>query len=164
MDPEVLSQLEAFLFQVLGHLEQETGRVPVVVALGSNLGRREHLVHGALTALAQILHRLVVGPWVVSEPWGPVPQARYLNTVALGFTTRSVWDLLRIFKALERRAGRAGGQRWGPRTLDLDLVFYGNLRMETPSLVVPHPRYRERPFVVEPLLHLLGAMGYWFEP
>ncbi len=160
VDPQDLRPLEAALFQVLRVLEDRHHSVPVVVALGSNLGPKESLFRSALAQLRVLLGPLEVGPWLTTDPWGPVPQAPYLNTVALGFTLRSPWDLLYRLKTLERRAGRAGGQRWGPRTLDLDLVFYGRLRIHTPSLVLPHPRYQERDFVIHPLLRVLERLGF----
>ncbi len=151
--------LETFFFRTLQNLSNG-GRIPVVVALGSNLGDRQSTLQKALDALAPLFSPLKAGPWLESEPWGPVPQPRFLNTVALGWTLRSPWEILHLLKTLERKLGRQPGKRWGPRVVDLDLVFYGTLRMRTPTLMLPHPRYLERGFVLQPLLALLERLGY----
>jgi 2-amino-4-hydroxy-6-hydroxymethyldihydropteridine diphosphokinase len=89
---------------------------------------------------------------VESEPWGPIPQGPYLNLVVRGRTRLPPADLLRIAHATEAKAGRVREARYGPRTLDVDLLFFGDVASDAPELTLPHPRWRERPFVYA-LLH-----------
>lgn len=84
----------------------------------------------------------------------PVPQPDYLNTAALASTSLEPGDLLALAKALERAAGRRRNVRFGPRPLDVDLLVYGDLQLSTPELTLPHPRLRERRFVLEPLAEI----------
>ncbi len=155
-----VNALEQSLFRVLQQLEKARGRIPLILAFGSNQGPRQQALAFARGHLARLFGPLESGPVMETEPWGPVPQDRYLNTVMLGWTLRSPWEVLFWLKKLERQAGRQPGKRWGPRVLDLDLVFYGTLRMQTPHLTLPHPRYHERDFVLRPLLALLQRLGY----
>ena len=100
-----------------------------------------------------------------TAPVGPVEQPRYLNAVLLveGITAKPIeplaLQLLDRLHQLERQFGRdrSREQRWGPRSLDLDLLFWGELRMEHPRLVLPHPRLHLRPFVLEPLLQAMQS-------
>ncbi|WP_309127425.1 2-amino-4-hydroxy-6-hydroxymethyldihydropteridine diphosphokinase [Microbacterium sp.] len=129
-----------------------------VVALGSNEGDRGEM----LRAAAERLRRLpLVEDFVMSEPIetvavrvdGPDPDApAYLNAVALMTTRLAPSVLLGMLHAVEEEQGRVRATRWGDRTLDLDLIAYGELRSEEPHLMVPHPRAAERLFVLEPWL------------
>ncbi len=97
-----------------------------------------------------------VAPRYWSEPWGPPGQPRYLNSAALLETALPVWDLLRALQGLERRLGKVPpAERYGPRSIDLDLLTYGDLVLETPELTLPHPRLHERAFVLYPLNDLV---------
>jgi 2-amino-4-hydroxy-6-hydroxymethyldihydropteridine diphosphokinase len=125
------------------------------VGVGSNLGDRWR--HLAFAARALRSAPLVAMPRASNvydtEPLGP-PQPRYLNAVLeleTSLTARRLHDLL---AAAERAAGRRPGPRWGARTLDLDLLLYGDLILETPGLVVPHPGIASRRFVLAPLAEL----------
>lgn len=89
-----------------------------------------------------------------SLPLSPVPQPDFLNTAALAHTTLSPEAVLALAKALERAAGRRRGARFGPRPLDVDLLTYGSCRSDAPELTLPHPRLRERRFVLEPLAEI----------
>lgn len=121
--------------------------VPVILALGSNIGdRRAHLLRG-IEFLAERIELQAVSRVVDSEPWGPVAQPRFLNLVLRGGTSLRPLDLLRVLHSAERDAGRIRIEPMGPRTLDVDLIFYGDERILRQELVVPHPRWRERPFV-----------------
>src|SRR5688572_32718367 len=100
--------------------------------------------------------------WYDTAPVGVSPeQARYLNGVVVGTTSRSVRELLAELLAIEEAAGRTRPSPLAPRTLDLDLILFGDQRIEEPGLVVPHPRFRERLFVLEPLAEV--APG-WIDP
>jgi 2-amino-4-hydroxy-6-hydroxymethyldihydropteridine diphosphokinase len=105
--------------------------------------------------LSAILSNLRRSRWYDTDPVGvPADQPRYLNGVIVGDTTLSARELLTALLAIEQEAGRTRPSALAPRTLDLDLVLYGNQRIQEPGLVVPHPRFRERLFVLEPLADL----------
>ena len=125
------------------------------VAVGSNLGDR-----WARLALAARELRTAPGVAVLrasrvwdTAPLGP-PQPRYLNAVLELETTRTAPSLLGLMREVEERAGRTRDLRWGPRTLDLDLLLFGNLVTRSPRLTVPHPEMAHRRFVLAPLAEL----------
>lgn len=125
------------------------------VGLGSNLGDRLDLLQRAVVLLGRTHGVAVVRSSRVyeTEPVGP-PQPRYLNAVVEVSTTLSARALLDACLAVERRLGRVRSDRWGPRTIDLDLLTFADERIDLPGLVVPHPRMHERAFVLAPLLEL----------
>ena len=121
------------------------------VGLGSNLGDREALIREAAARIGAIR----LSPIVETEPWGYADQPRFLNAVAELETELPPRELLGLLLEVERRLGRVrAGQRYGPRTIDLDLLLYGEERLQEPDLEVPHPRLHERLFVLEPLAEL----------
>ena len=124
----------------------------VAIALGSNVGdRRAHLDH-AVSALRALLTNLTVSRYYDTVPVGASgPQAMFLNAAAVGDTALAPRALLDALLAIERERGRERPYANAPRTLDLDLILLGNVVLEEPGLVVPHPRFRERRFVLEPL-------------
>jgi 2-amino-4-hydroxy-6-hydroxymethyldihydropteridine diphosphokinase len=127
------------------------------VGLGSNLGDREAAIARALELLDDPPELRLVGVATVREtaPLGVVDQPPFLNTAARLETTLGPRELLDRLLAVERGLGRVRtGQRWGPRTLDLDLLLYGDAVLDEPGLTVPHPRLHERRFVLEPLCEL----------
>jgi len=123
------------------------------VALGSNLGDRAAHLAAALEALSSTagIEMIAASPAIETDPVGLVAQDAFLNAVALIRTTLSPQLLLNVLLRIEREQGRVRDQRWGPRTLDLDLITYGDLVLDEPGLTLPHPRLRERRFVLEPL-------------
>src|SRR5262245_8554658 len=126
------------------------------VGLGSNLGDREALLDGALAGLAATpgVTLAAVSRIYETEPVG-TPQVAYLNTVAALDTTLDAHARLARLAELERAAGRRrSGERNAARTLDLDLLLFGDARLDEPALVVPHPRLHERAFVLAPLAEL----------
>lgn len=129
--------------------------VLAAIAVGSNLGDRSAHVAGALRGLRALPRsRLVAASEPIeTDPVGPPGQGPYLNAAALVETQLAPEDLLASLLAIERARGRrrTPGERWGPRTLDLDLLLYGDRVIEAPGLSVPHPRLRERLFVLRPL-------------
>jgi 2-amino-4-hydroxy-6-hydroxymethyldihydropteridine diphosphokinase len=120
------------------------------VGLGSNLGDRRALIASAL----ERLRPRRVSAVVETEPWGVAGQPRFLNAVAELETDLAPGALLDRLLDLERDLGRVRAERWGPRTMDLDLLLYGDRRVDTPSLTLPHPRLHERRFVLEGLAEL----------
>ena len=132
----------------------------VVIALGANLGDRHDLIRSAIADLRRLP---MTSDVVASEPLesiavtlsGPDPSAPpYVNAVALATTRLAPSVLLRELHAIEARHGRERRERWGDRTLDLDLIAYGDLRSTDPALLVPHPRAAERDFVLAPWLSI----------
>jgi 2-amino-4-hydroxy-6-hydroxymethyldihydropteridine diphosphokinase len=125
-----------------------------VVSLGSNLGNRLANLQGAVDALAEIEGVDVTDVSGVFEtaPVGGPEQPDYLNAVVVVMTTLSARELLDRAHEIEQRFGRVRTERWGPRTLDADIVAVGDELVDEPDLVVPHPRAAERAFVLLPWL------------
>jgi 2-amino-4-hydroxy-6-hydroxymethyldihydropteridine diphosphokinase len=125
------------------------------VGIGSNLGDREATIRRAL-ALLEELGTVRVSSIRETDPVGITDQPRFLNAVAELETNLTARQLLDRLLAIELELGRdrAGGVRWGPRAIDLDLLLYGDQTIEEPGLTVPHPRLAERDFVLEPLHEL----------
>jgi len=133
--------------------------VTVAVALGSNLGdRRAHLDH-AVSRLGSALRSMAVSRYRETLPVGVTgPQRLYLNAAAVGETTLPARELLDVLLGIERERARERPFPNAPRTLDLDLILYGDAVIDEPDLVVPHPRFRERQFVLEPLAELAPTL------
>jgi 2-amino-4-hydroxy-6-hydroxymethyldihydropteridine diphosphokinase len=126
--------------------------VRVFLGLGTNMGDREGHLRGALDALPDLA---AVSAVYETEPvGGPPGQERYLNLVAELETELSARQLLTLAHRLEEEAGRVRTEKNGPRTLDVDVLLVGELVVDEPDLVVPHPRMWDRRFVVEPLADL----------
>ena len=123
-----------------------------VVSLGSNMGDRRANLTDAVACLAEIGRMRALSPLYETDPVGPVDQDPFYNAVALLETELDPEDLLRRLLAIEKQLGRVRGPLWGPRTIDLDLILHGDSVVDTPEVSVPHPRYRERRFVLEPLV------------
>ena len=121
------------------------------VGLGANLGDRE----AAIRRAAGLIGALRLSTIRETEPWGLADQPRFLNAAAELDTGLPPRALLERLLAVERELGRTrDGPRWGPRTIDLDLLLYGRERLDEPGLTVPHPRLHERRFALEPLAEL----------
>jgi 2-amino-4-hydroxy-6-hydroxymethyldihydropteridine diphosphokinase len=126
--------------------------VTCAVALGSNLGDRAAHLDFAVAALRPLLANLSVSTYRETIPFAVAdPQPLYLNAVAVGETALSPQALLDALLAIEAERGRERPHANAPRTLDLDLILYGDIVLEEMALVVPHPRFRERRFVLKPL-------------
>jgi 2-amino-4-hydroxy-6-hydroxymethyldihydropteridine diphosphokinase len=124
----------------------------VVIALGSNLGDRQDNLQGGLDCLfdAPGLTFLAVSPVFETRPAGGPEQPDYLNAVLIAATSLPARTVLERCHAVEASFGRTRAQRWGPRTLDLDLIVYGDVVSDDPELTLPHPRAHERAFVLAP--------------
>ncbi|MDF2645172.1 2-amino-4-hydroxy-6-hydroxymethyldihydropteridine diphosphokinase [Paenibacillus sp. V4I3] len=136
--------------------EREQGTI-AYVALGSNIDDREHYLQDAITALNQESGITVTGLSSIyeTEPVGYVDQSAFLNMVIQIITVLPAEELLFTMLAIEKRLGRTRDLRWGPRTIDLDLLLYGDHQLTTPDLIIPHPRMHERAFVLVPLTEVL---------
>jgi 2-amino-4-hydroxy-6-hydroxymethyldihydropteridine diphosphokinase len=126
------------------------------VGLGSNLGEREALIGQALDELAALPDTTLirVSSLYDTEPVGVIEQPRFLNAVAMLDTELTARQLLWNLQRIEARLGRTRSQRWGPRTMDLDLLLYGDLVIEEDDLRLPHPELARRAFVLVPLVEL----------
>jgi 2-amino-4-hydroxy-6-hydroxymethyldihydropteridine diphosphokinase len=135
---------------------------PVAIALGSNLGDRRAHLEWALAELAPHVSGLRASSFIETEPEGvPDRQPPYLNAAAVGETGLSATALLDLLLDCERRRGRERTGVRAARTLDLDLILYGDTILTAPLVEVPHPRFRERRFVLEPLVEVAPD---WVDP
>lgn len=127
--------------------------VPAYIGIGSNLGDSVARVRSAFDALAQLPGcKLIARSRLYrTKPFGPVQQGDFINAVAGMLTELSADALLHEIRQIESVAGRVRAERWGPRTLDLDLLVFGNERINTAELTVPHPGIADRGFVLAPL-------------
>lgn len=126
------------------------------VGIGSNLGDREAHLGRAIDLLRaeEGIEVVAISRLRETEPVGPVEQGPFLNGAVQIETELSPRRLLERLLTIERRLGRVRGERWGPRTIDLDLLLYGDETVDGPGLTVPHPRLHERLFALEPLAEL----------
>jgi 2-amino-4-hydroxy-6-hydroxymethyldihydropteridine diphosphokinase len=132
-----------------------------LIALGSNLGDRAATLDAALVALATApgVELLGQSSWQLTLPvGGHAGQKEFLNGAAIVETSLPATDVLSLLQQVETQFGRQRDQRWGDRTLDLDLLLYGSAVIDTPSLQVPHPRMSYRRFVLEPAVEIGGEM------
>ena len=131
----------------------------VYIALGSNAGNREITLARARDAIAGIRDTWILGETAIeeTEPIGPVPQGRYLNQMIVVETELAPAALLAALQRIERAAGRVRSMRWGPRTLDLDIVVIEGKEIAEPALTVPHPELPNRDFWQRELRELKGV-------
>lgn len=131
--------------------------VIAAVGLGSNLDEPRAQIRRALSSLAELpdSRLLANSSFYANPPMGPPAQPDYVNAAALIETRLAPLDFLAHLQAIERAQGRRrGGERWGPRTLDLDLLLWGRESLALPQLTVPHPGLHERAFVLYPLAEI----------
>jgi len=133
----------------------------VAIALGSNLGDRDARLREALALLGSSIWELRASAFHDTEPVGVGPQPPFLNAAAVGQTTLTARELLSLLLDLERQLGRERPYPGAPRTIDLDLILFGGAVIDEPGLIVPHPRFRERRFVLEPLAEIAPD---WVDP
>lgn len=138
---------------------QPAPQTPVIaaIALGSNLGDRELHLSTAISYMGVLPTTRVIATSSIFEtaPVGPQDQGHFLNMAVALQTTLPPRDLLRALLAIETAQGRVRSQRWGPRTLDLDILLYGDTIVSEPGLSIPHPHLAQRRFVLEPLAEIL---------
>jgi 2-amino-4-hydroxy-6-hydroxymethyldihydropteridine diphosphokinase len=132
------------------------------LALGSNMGESQAILEAAIEILAQTpgIFLAAKSNWYRTKAVGP-PQPDYLNGCVILQVEISPQQLLETLLEIEQTFGRVRQEHWGPRTLDLDLLLYDDLILQTPNLQIPHPRMRERAFVLVPLAEIAPD---WVEP
>lgn len=129
--------------------------VACAVSLGSNVGDRRAHLNFAVASLRRILTNLSVSRYYETVPVGVSgPQAMFLNAAAVGQTSLTARAVLEALLAIEQQRGRERPYARAPRTLDLDLILLGDVVLDEPDLIIPHPRFRERRFVLEPLAEI----------
>lgn len=140
----------------------ERGVKQAGLAFGGNLLEPEHKVREAINAVGDLprTRLLRVSSLYRTRPWGVEDQAPFINACALVMTSLPANGLLQACLGIERRLGRdrATGLRWGPRLIDIDILFYGNECHDGPDLVLPHPRMMERAFVLAPLMEIAPGL------
>jgi 2-amino-4-hydroxy-6-hydroxymethyldihydropteridine diphosphokinase len=135
----------------------------VYLGLGSNLGTRSRNLSAARRRLRQKgVHIRRQSRVIETDPWGVVDQPRFLNQVVEADWNGTPRQLLQVAKQVEREGGRRPARRWGPRVIDVDILLFGDDRIDQPGLVIPHPRIKERDFVLESLAELgVKPAGRW---
>jgi len=126
----------------------------VTLALGTNLGDRPGNLRAAIAALPPVVTVHEQSFVYETLPWGVIDQPSFLNMVVIGETGQRPQELLKSLKELETQLGRIPSIHYGPRKIDIDILFYDNLILETPHLTLPHPHLHERAFVLVPLAEL----------
>ena len=128
--------------------------VTVAIGLGSNLGDRLGVLRAAVAELAPYVVVTALSPIYATPPAYVTDQPPFLNAALLGTTHLTPLALLWSLKEIERELGRQPSFHHGPRLIDLDLIFYGDMAVHAPEITLPHPRLAEREFVLRPLIHL----------
>lgn len=126
----------------------------VYLALGSNVGDSEAFIAKAVELLGAKLSDIELAPLYRSKAVGYTDQPDFVNTALSGKTDLEPEALLAFVKNIEKQIGRVERFRWGPREIDIDIIFYGNQVIDASALTIPHPRFRERDFVLKPLCDL----------
>ncbi len=126
----------------------------VYLALGSNVGDSRAFIAQAIESLSESLSNIQSAPLYRSKAVGYTDQPDFLNTVVRGQTDLTPLELLKFVKTVEQKTGRVRRFRWGPREIDIDIIFYGDKVIEEEGLTIPHARFRERDFVLRPLCDL----------
>jgi len=128
--------------------------VTAYLGLGSNMGNRQANLDTARELLSQRLRVEKISPIYDTEPVGNINQPRFLNLVCQIYTRLAPTELLALAKGIESKLGRTPGSSNAPRPIDIDILFYGGQVVETPELVIPHPRLTKRAFVLVPLAEI----------
>ena len=125
------------------------------LSLGGNLGNTREIFEGAYPLIEKKIGKISVYSSIYqTEAWGPIPQADFLNQVLLISTKLSAQACLTEMLAIEKEFGRERKERWGPRTFDLDILYYSDVTIAEEDLTVPHPRIAERKFILTPLAEI----------
>lgn len=128
--------------------------VRVYIAIGSNVGDSKHFIARSVEELRKHLSEVRCAPLYTSRAVGYTNQPDFYNTALCGETKLKPAELLEVTQSIEHKIGRVHRFHWGPREIDLDIILYGDLIIDDPELIIPHPRFTERDFVLRPLLDL----------
>jgi 2-amino-4-hydroxy-6-hydroxymethyldihydropteridine diphosphokinase len=128
---------------------------PVYLSLGTNLGDRFANLQRAVEHLQKHLTVTAVSPVYATEAWGVTDQPSFLNACVAALTELSPRELLNVIKEIEREMGRTPTRHWGPRLIDIDIIFYSHQVVSEPDLTIPHPHVAERAFVLAPLADII---------
>ena len=131
-----------------------TDMVKIYLALGSNVGDREENINRAISLLSEKIKNIKVASFYETEPVGYTKQNKFINTALEGYTELSPLELLKFCQKVEKKVGRIYRFKWGPREIDIDILLYGDLKINSPDLKVPHPLMLDREFVMKPLKEL----------
>ena len=126
----------------------------IFLGLGANVGNKKQNIEKAIRELKEKISDIQVSKFYETEPWGYTQQDRFLNAAICGKTFLTSLELLRFVKLIEKKIGRIKRFKWGPREIDIDILFYDNLAHKDDSLTIPHPFIQEREFVLKPLMDL----------
>lgn len=126
----------------------------VYLALGSNVGDSRAHISKAIELLKPYVEDIKTAPLYRSKAAGYTDQPDFLNTAAVGETKLEPHELLKALKDIEQQIGRTTTFHWGPREIDIDIIFYGDTVLDSPELTIPHDAFRERAFVLQPLVDL----------
>lgn len=132
----------------------------VYLSLGSNQGDSEKLLKKAVKMLQKPLQSLVASSIYRTKAWGKTDQPDFLNLVVRGETTLSPLELLDQTQSIEKQLHRVRKERWGPRTMDIDILLYDDLRLDSERLKIPHPYMLVRDFVLIPLLEIAPELSF----
>jgi 2-amino-4-hydroxy-6-hydroxymethyldihydropteridine diphosphokinase len=139
----------------------ETKKIPICyLSLGSNLGDRTKNLSRAIASLAPQVQPLIQSSIYQTEPWGYSDQPNFLNQAVKAETILDPFDLLDYLKRIEIQLGRQETFRFGPRLIDMDILLYDDLVIDTPKLIIPHPRIHERAFVLIPLAEIAPDLAH----
>ena len=125
-----------------------------VISLGANIGNPEEQMQLAIAMLREATDVIALSSIYTTEPVGGPEQPNYLNAICITESDLPAADLLALLHGIEKTLGREHVERWGPRTIDLDLIQYGTILSSAQELELPHPRAHERKFVLEPWLEV----------
>ena len=129
----------------------------IFLGLGSNLNDPIKQIQSGLKALGNLLDKLECANFYRSKPIGPQNQPDFVNTVVKGLFSLSPQELLKECQRIEHEHQRVKTEHWGPRTLDIDILYFGQVWVSTGELTIPHPEILQRPFVVIPLMDLIPS-------
>lgn len=134
----------------------------VFLSLGSNIGDRKAYLKQAIEMLSEKISLVKISSIYETAPWGKTDQAGFLNQVVQAHTDLDPFELLKVVQEVENALGRVREEHWGPRTMDVDILFYGQQAIQQPKLGlnIPHTRLWERAFVLIPLLEIAPNFTY----
>lgn len=126
----------------------------IFLSLGSNMGNRQKYLEQAVQALSKHMDGIKVSSVYRTEPWGNKDQSEFLNLCLSGKTSLKPKALLELVRSIEKELGRTHRQKWGPREIDIDILFYDDKIIKAPNLEIPHQYVAERAFVLVPLAEI----------